>query len=147
MRLTAMSKVSDDRSDDVPSARRTTLFVAFIACLVLSGCGTASSASGCAQYRFDSERWKPASSWAERPSVRQGMVGELLECGTLVGKTERQVIVLLGEPELPVAPNQPGSRPCYELGPQPGLSSLDNEGLCLTYSQSGRLVEAEVVNF
>ena len=75
------------------------------------------------------------------------MAEDLLRCRTLAGKTEDDVIVLLGKPEHPVTPNAPGGRPCYELGPQGEVGGLDNDVLCLTYGADHRVEDVQIVTF
>lgn len=62
---------------------------------VLAGCGSADSVS-CADYRFDEAKWVDAKGEHARDRRAEGLA--LAKCGRLTGRTDEQVIDLLGSP-------------------------------------------------
>jgi hypothetical protein len=97
----------------------------------------------CASFRFDERRWDagirenetaPGESAPAEPRLLK-MAYQLRTCGTLLGKTRRQVRGLLGRPNL-VGDPQYG----YILGPD--ALHLDSEMLWVTFAH-GRVTQVE----
>jgi hypothetical protein len=97
----------------------------------------------CASFRFDERRWDAgrrenatASGESAPAQPRLTKMGDQLRtCGTLLGKTRRQVRRLLGRPNLAGDPQY-----AYRLGPD--ALHLDSEFLWVTFAH-GRVTQVE----
>lgn len=90
---------------------------------------------GCSQ-TFDKDRWQ------EKPDERKGMVYGMLDKHELTGKTEEEVIALLGEPES--EEDAPERQLVYYLG-RAGLG-VDDSLLRLYVDASGKVESYRVTN-
>jgi hypothetical protein len=73
--------------------------------------------------RFDSNEWKSASGTDAQ--ARQRMIMSLFRYHPLVGKSSKEVVALLGEPDEPTCRHHDFSV-AYALGLEPGWAPLDD---------------------
>ncbi|MCR8634570.1 lipoprotein [Paenibacillus radicis (ex Xue et al. 2023)] len=81
------------------------------------------------QNQFNSE------SWLDDPEKRNSMVYDLLNKHELIGKSDKEIISLLGEPEQKL--EEPALQYVYYLG-RAGLG-VDDSLLILQFDQNGKL--------
>ena len=95
------------------------------------------SLSSCTDVRFNSEKWK---SWDIREStnLRWDMATDLIENHQLEGKTQSEIIDLLGKPESNV--QNPSDDLYYDLGPC--RRGIDYGGLTIVF-KNGRVIKIE----
>jgi hypothetical protein len=96
------------------------------------------SLSSCTDIRFNSEKWK---SWDNRESetnLRWDMANDLIENYNLKGKTQSEIIDLLGEPESNV--QNPSNDYNYDL--VPCRRGIDFGSLIIVF-KNGRVIKIE----
>ncbi|MBY0459975.1 MAG: hypothetical protein K2V38_21875 [Gemmataceae bacterium] len=95
---------------------------------------------------FSGHEFDPAL-WQDEAQVRQGlrleMADRLVARGTLVGKTQDEVVELLGEP--PPTAYFADWDLVYWLGPERAYFSIDSEWLVLRLGADGRVVDNRIV--
>lgn len=105
-------------------------FLLLLACLFLLGVNESKS-------RFSTERW------LKDHEERTDMVDDLLTERRLIGKTEKEVIALLGPPT-DTEYFSAEDAIVYYLGAERGFISIDSEWLLLWYDDSDKVVKHEV---
>jgi hypothetical protein len=100
---------------------------------VLAGCGSADSVD-CDDFRFDEAKWVDAKGEHGGDRRSQGLA--LSKCGRLTGRTDEQVIALLGSPNT----EQGRGHWVYALDP---ASSLGDSGALEVFFRNGRVSSTE----
>lgn len=131
-----------------------TSYAAAVSLLLISlasvlGCGRATEPprgqTSCGTLAQAAAGWKRDIQAAGRFSSRQGVADRLLECDALVGRTKREIVRVLGQPQ-PYGTDfggRPGSV-IYTLGTDRGFIPLDDEHLLIDFD-NGVAVSAEIV--
>jgi hypothetical protein len=91
---------------------------------------------------FDVDLWRRQEVSQHDPHwpPRLCMVDDLLARGQLCGKTETQVVELLGLPtDKMVLPGTTGCQISYYLGPERGPFGIDSEALCIAFGTDGKV--------
>lgn len=92
---------------------------------------------------FNSARWRSrADGDGERWPTRLRMVDDLLARRVLPGKTRSQVVDLLGKPDM--TDDRPAPSMIYDLGPERGALSMDNEILVIEFDAAGKVALAHL---
>lgn len=107
-----------------------------VAFTLLAACGAAPLPPGSDLNKFDSGVWK--SVMASTTTARQEMLGDLVT-NILPGKSETEVIALLGQP-VPVLPDHPANEMVFYLGDERGnyWGNIDSEWLIVSFDKNKR---------
>ena len=102
-----------------------------IASGVLSACGA----------KFSPSAWRSVNTGL---NSRAAMAGDLIRTDRLKGLSRQQVVSLLGEPNRPGYNYFPDSDLVYDLGPERGWMSIDDEWLLIDLDRNGRVSRAQI---
>ena len=104
------------------------------------------AAGACDRSRpFDSAEWQAASSsLGDTPTVRQQMVGEVVQ-RLLPGRTREEIERVLGPSRDTAYFKSTGRDLIYVLGPERRFISVDSEWLLIWLDQAGRFRQAKIV--
>ncbi len=119
-------------------------------CLLLavgaSACGDFGGvgAVDCTTYRFPTREWRKTEDRRdddEALKTRRRAADALVKCRVLQGKTKRQVLRTLGQPDIAHSIEQQAFD--YVIGPERGSFVLDDEFLEITFKR-GRVIKTRI---
>ena len=93
---------------------------------------------------FEANSWKNGTNRAQMLFPRQNMVDKLIENNILLGKTEKEILALLGEPDSRFNENYEKKYFSYFIGPARRLASADDEWLGIYFNSNGTVSETKL---
>ena len=90
---------------------------------------------------FEGNSWKNDTNRAQMNFPRQGMAEYLINKNILSGKSEKQILSMLGAPDHKDRNLNKTTRLIYFLGPGRSIASADNEWLVIHFNSKGKVTK------
>lgn len=110
---------------------------------LVAGCGGAD----CSTYTFDSAAWRAPGSTDrigdsnQAQSPRQRLVGDLVDCNVLAGKTGPDILKLLGRPPSKQRHNTPESAITWIYGLGGIYDGFESQQLYVNFNEDGKVID------